>query len=209
MLHQLCLSAILLAGTTVAGAEEFLSPKPLAPPQKQAPAQKPVAKPAQKPNTPAQQQTAATNPTKIDISEEIGDWKIQCLASPNKNCQLSQRRVNPNNNQLLIWMELTRSFVPKETNQISVMLPLGLRAVTPLTLTIDDQKFTAVNLVTCIPTGCVYGGELSAAELQTLTKADLIKTEVQDLRGQRFGLSISMRGFGNAFLKTALYLQKS
>lgn len=204
---RLIAASLLLVAGQSAKAEEFLSPKPLVPQAKPAPAQKPPPKPAtQRPAAGAQQ---AANTPKFDISEEIGDWKLQCLATPAKNCQMSQRRVNPSNNQLLIWMEVTRSTTPKETNQISVMVPLGLRATTPLVLTVDDQSFASVQLLTCIQTGCVYGAELSQTELQTLLKGNLVKTEVQDLRGQRFALTISMRGFGKAFLKTAVYLQKS
>jgi invasion protein IalB len=205
-LARLTAVSLLIVASQSAKAEEFLSPKPLVPQAKPAPAQKPPPKPAARTNAPAQE---AANAPKFDISEEIGDWKLQCLATPAKNCQMSQRRVNPSNNQLLIWMEVTRSTAPKETNQISVMVPLGLRATTPLVLTVDDQSFASVQLLTCIQTGCVYGGELSQTELQTLLKGNLVKTEVQDLRGQRFALTISMRGFGNAFLKTAVYLQKS
>ena len=204
---RFCTALLLVAMTDSVTAEEFLSPKPLAPATKPAPAQKPQQKPpAQKPNAPAQ--GAATAAPKLDISEEIGDWKLQCLAAPAKNCQMSQRRINPSNNQLLIWMELTRSTSPKESNQLSVMVPLGLRAA-PLVLSVDDQTFASMQLLTCIQTGCIYGGELSQTEVQTLLKGTQIKTEVQDLRGQRFALTISMRGFGSAFLKTAVYLQKS
>lgn len=207
VLTRLCVAAFFVLAHHNVNAQEFLSPKPMAPSPKPAPAQKPAPKPAaQKPAAPAQ--AASATAPKFDISEEIGDWKLQCLAAPARNCQMSQRRVNPSNNQLLIWMELTRNTTPKESNQLSVMVPLGLRAA-PLVLTVDDQTFASMQLLTCIQTGCVYGVELAQAELQMLLKGNLIKTEVQDLRGQRFALTVSMRGFGSAFLKTAVYLQKS
>jgi invasion protein IalB len=191
-----------------AGAEEFLSPKPLVP-NKPVSAAKPAAKPAPKPQAGAQVQQAAASPAvKPDNSESVGDWLLQCSPAPARSCQISQRRVNPSNQAMLIWMELARVTAPREATQITVMLPLGLRINSSLGLKADAQPFTSAPIVTCIATGCVHAVELSASDIDALLKTQAITTEVMDLRGQRYGLTISMRGFNDAYLKTALYLRQ-
>jgi invasion protein IalB len=197
----------LIAGQ-LARAEEFLSPKPLAPQAKPAAAPKPAVKSVTKPQAGPGQQMTTANSAALELLEEVGDWKLQCGSTPARNCQMSQRRVNPESNQLLIWMELTRTNTPKEMNQLTVMLPLGLRVTTPLAVTVDGQPFAAFNIVTCVPAGCIYAHEMGSPEVQALLQAQRINMEVSDLRGQRFALTVSMRGFDNAFLKTALYLRK-
>ena len=207
MMRSAILAIVFTAGQ-LAYAEEFLSLKPIAPQAKPAAAPKPAANPQAKPQAGPGQQMPTASSAAPEILEEVGDWKLQCGSAPTRNCQMSQRRVNPESNQLLIWMELTRTYTPKETNQLTVMLPLGLRVTTPLAVTVDGQPFVSFNIVTCVTAGCIYAQEIGATEVQTLLKAQRINTEVSDLRGQRFALTVSMRGFDNAFLKTALYLRK-
>ena len=208
LMMRLAVLAIAVTAGQLACAEEFLSPKPIAPQAKPAVAPKPAAKPQAKPQAgPGQQMTTASGAAPV-ILEEVGDWKLQCGPTPARNCQMSQRRVNPESDQFLIWMELTRTNTPKETNQLTVMLPLGLRVTTPLAVTVDGQPFASFKIVTCVQAGCIYTQEIGAPEVQTLLVAQRINTEVSDLRGQRFALTVSMRGFDNAFLKTALYLRK-
>ena len=203
LLSTIALCSLLALGAST-GAQEFLSPKPLVP-------NKPVTatKPAPKPQAgaPVTQATVAQT-TKPDISESGGDWLLQCIPAPARSCQISQRRVNPTNQSLLIWMELARTTAPREVTQVTVMLPLGLRINSTLGLKADDQAFKSAPIVTCVTAGCVHAVELATSDVDALLKAQAITTEVMDLRGQRYALTISMRGFHDAYLKTALYLRQ-
>ena len=78
---------------------------------------------------------------------------------------------------------------------------LGVRA--------DDELLLDLPIVTCVPAGCVYAAEMPVAGLDTLQKAQTFGTEIVDLKGQRYALNVSMRGFNEAYLKSALFLKGS
>lgn len=213
------LTLVLVLGCAASGAsaQDFLSPKPMVPP----PAAKPAAKTAPAPKTTQQKpvtqspsaqaspaQTAAgAQGAKPDIAEDVGDWRLRCFSKPNRACQMSQRRVNTSNQSLLIWVELTRAIQPKPITQMAVMLPLGVRIAPRLPIRADDQPLIEVPIVTCVPTGCVHSAELPETGLNVLQKSQSVSSEMIDMKGQKIPLPISMRGFNEAYLKTATFLK--
>ena len=77
---------------------------------------------------------------------------------------------------------------------------LGVRA--------SGELFLNIPIVTCLSTGCVYATEMPVAGLETLRKTQTLGTEIVDLKGQRYALNISMRGFDQAYLKSAQVLKE-
>lgn len=201
-----CTALVLAGGITAAAAQDFLSPKPIIQhPAVQARPPSP-ASPSQVSPSQAAVGAAAVKP---DLSEEIGDWRLLCFTKPGRTCELEQRRVNTSNQALLIWVELSRLLTPKPAWQLTVMVPLGFRVVTNLGVSADGALLLNLPVVTCVPAGCVYAAELPTDGLDTLQKAQTVGTEIVDLKGQRFALGITMRGFKDAYLKSALFLKAS
>jgi invasion protein IalB len=201
-----------LVGIVAASAQEMLSPKPMVEHQKiqprppaNAPAQNSTAeKPAASPS----QAVAGAGAVKPDLSEEIGDWLLQCFSKPSRQCQLSQRQVDPKNQALVIWVELTHFVTPKSGWQLVVMVPLGFRVAPNLGVRAGDELFLNMPILTCVAAGCVYSAEMPVTGLETLRNSQKLSTEIVDLKGQRYALNVSMRGFDKVFLKSALVLKE-
>ena len=206
-----CAMLVPAFGIMAASAQEVLSPKPMIehpPVQTRPPAAAPAQNsPAGKRATTPSQAVAGAAAVKPDLTEEFGDWQLRCYSKPNRACQLSQRQVNPTNQALLIWVELTNFVTPKPGWQFVVMLPLGFRLAPTLGIRADDELLLNMSLVTCVSAGCLYSAEMPVAGLETLRKSQKVGTEIVDLKGQRYALNLSMRGFNDAHLKSALVLK--
>jgi len=201
------LAVLMLAvGIIASSGQEVLSPKPMIDqpyvrpgPRTPAPATK--AQADKRPASPSQAVAGATA-LKPEFTEEIDDWQLQCFPKPSRACRLAQRQLNPKNNSLVIWVELTKYMQPKVMWQMVVMIPLGFRLAPILGLRAGGALLLDMPLVTCVPAGCVYSAEMPAAALDTLKDATALGTEIADLKGQRFALNVSMRGFSKAYLKS-------
>ena len=200
---------VLAVGIVAAAAQDFLSPSPMVqqPTTRQKP--QPARAPAAPPQASPSQAAAGAAAVKPDISNTFGDWLLQCFSKPARMCQISQRRINPNNQALLIWVELTHSMTPKPVWQLAVMLPLGFRIAPTLGVRADDQLLLDLPIVTCVPAGCVHAAEMPAAGLDNLQKAQSFGTQITDLKGQTYAVNVTMRGFDDAYLKSALFLKGS
>jgi invasion protein IalB len=86
------------------------------------------------------------------------------------------------------------------------MLPLGFRLAPILGVRADSELFLNMPIVTCVSAGCVYSAEIPIAGLETLQKAQSLGTEIVDLKGQGYALKVSMRGFDQAYRKSALVM---
>jgi invasion protein IalB len=185
--------------------------KPAVKPQQQRPSQQSQQQgqraPSGQPAAPAAASAQPGQAAKPTLVEEIGDWRIQCFAQPARACQLSQRQINPANKSLLVWMELTRTTAPKPANMLAVMLPLGFRISPVLNVDADKALLVGVPIVTCLPTGCVHSGEINNGGIQRMLKAKAITTQMTDMNGRTYQVAMSMRGFRDAFAKTASFLR--
>lgn len=135
--------------------------------------------------------------------QEIGDWEVRCVSQPARQCQLSQRQVNPNTKQLVVWAELTRHEAPQPGWTIVVMVPLGFKASSILSLLDERGVLVQVVLATCVPNGCVYTAEMPSPVLEAMTKRVSLATRLANLQGKLFQLNISMRGFSESYVKSS------
>jgi invasion protein IalB len=201
-----------VVGIVGASAQEMLSPKPMVEHpkiQSRPPANQPAENSnAEKPAASPSQAMAGPGAVKPDLSEEIGDWLLQCFSKAGRLCQISQRQVDPKNQALVMWVELTHFVAPKTGWQFVVMVPLGFRVAPNLGVRSGDELFLNMPILTCVPAGCAYASEIPVGGLETLRNSQKLATEIVDLKGQRYALNVSMRGFDKAFLKSALVLKE-
>lgn len=202
-----CAALALAVSIKASAAQDFLSPQPLI--------QNPFhqKRPPRRSRTVRRRKVASRAAVggvvaKPDVSEEIGSWRLLCFRKPSRVCKLSQRRINPKNRALLIWVELTHALKPKPDWQMAVMLPLGLRLAPDLGIHADDGVLIDLPIVTCIRRGCVYSAQMPIVGLETLETSRILGTEVTDLAGHRYSLKLSMGGFNQAYLKSALVLKE-
>ena len=199
-------------GIVAASAQqEVLSPSPMTERpsiQTRPPATGPALNSPASPRATTPSQTAAgAGAVKPDLSQEIGDWLLRCYSKTGRACQLSQRRVNPKTQALVIWVELTHAVTPKAAWQLVVMVPLGFRIAPDLGIRAGSELLLNMPIVTCVSAGCVYAAEIPVAGLETLRKTQTLETEIVDLKGQKYALNVSMRGFDQAYLKSAQVLK--
>ena len=207
-----CAMLVPAIGIVAVSAQEILSPKPLGESpsiQTRPPATGPALNsPASPRATSPSQAAAGAGAVKPDISEEIGDWMLRCYSKTGRACQISQRQVNKKSQDLVIWLELTHSVTPKAVWQLVVMVPLGFKILPDLGVRAGDELLLNMPIVTCLSAGCVYAAEMPVAGLATLRKTQTLGTEIVDLKGQKYALNVSMRGFDQAYLKSAQVLKE-
>lgn len=205
------LAAALCVGGVSAGAQEWLSPKPLSPGQNQQ--QKPAAPPAQPRQ--AQQQRPATQQPAVqpqhvgpDLAQAFGDWRISCVSRPGRACQITQRQVNTTNRTLTLMVELTLATQPKPRNILSVVTPLGVKLSPALSVRGEGGEIANVPLVTCVNTGCIHSGDIAAKQVEGMRRSKGLSTQLTDLKGQSSALTISTNGLEDAFQRVSTYLTK-
>jgi invasion protein IalB len=203
-----CVALASFAGVVAASAQQVLSPDsmidhPFIQSKPPAIAPAPISPRAEASAAPSQA-AAGEAAGKPDLTEEIGDWRLQCFSKPARACRLSQRQVTKQDHSLLIWAELTHFITPKEKWLFVVMLPLGLKVAPVLDVRAGGELFLNMPIVTCVPAGCVYSADVPAAGLETLRKSQTLATEVADLKGHKYPINVSMHGFTQAYLKSAI-----
>jgi len=140
------------------------------------------------------------------LRESHGDWVVTCAiqnqAGRNvKLCAFSQEQTDNNSRQRVLAIELK-----PETTGVSGMLilPFGLALDQGASFQIDDgptgtpQKFR-----TCIPAGCLVPVSFDARTLAALRKGSQLKVKTIADGGKDTPFTISLKGFPNAFDRTA------
>lgn len=138
------------------------------------------------------------------LQESYGDWTVVCV-EPNgqKRCVLSQAQADEQTKQRVIAVELTASDADSATGVLA--LPFGLALASGATLQLDDAAPGApLPFKTCLPVGCMVPLRFDAAALAGLRKGKQLKVHaVAADTGQPLEFSVSLKGFGPAFARTA------
>jgi invasion protein IalB len=216
----------LIGSTSLAFAQEWLTPKPMTPAQQQRPQQQQQQqqqqqRPAQQSQQqrvqdaqPQQQQRAPATPQVVpqqvgpELAQAFGDWRISCVSKPGRACQITQRQVSSQNARALVLMvELTVMAQPASRNILSVMTPLGAKLGPALAIEGDGSEVASAPLVTCLNTGCIHSGDIAAKNVDALRRSKALSTKLSDLKGQSTAVAISTRGLEDAFQRVASYLK--
>jgi invasion protein IalB len=154
---------------------------------------------------------AATDP-KADVKEtpqqataqtrEQG-WVAQCSSASREakpDCAVNQRVVLAQTGQLLAGITVR---VPSDTRKPVMMLqaPLGLYLPPGMSVTVDKGKPLTVPLQTCDNNGCYAGQPIPADLLKSLQSGEQVVLGFQNLNRQDIKVTISLKGFEDAFKK--------
>src|SRR5208337_898806 len=124
-------------------AKDYLQATPPADGAKQAPAaQNQASPPPAQPQPPKQAPAPAQQPPKPDITENYGDWLLQCWKGPQKNCQLVQRRVQADTQQAVLIMTINAR--PSQPYSVTVITPLGMKVLPSLPMFADKVALADV-----------------------------------------------------------------
>lgn len=140
------------------------------------------------------------------LRENHGDWVVSCILQSQagrntKLCGFAQEQTDNNSRQRVLAIELR----PEGTGVSGMLImPFGLLLDQGASFQIDDgpvgqpQKFR-----TCIPAGCLVPVSFDARTLAALRKGNQLKVKAVADGGKEAPFTISLKGFPNAFDRTA------
>ncbi len=199
-LGALCSALALVSGTAVGAVETVKAP----------PAhQFAQAKPAQPAAQSAQAATAAESLPNgaSSVQETFQDWQVACVQQgPAKRCSLAQQQIDQQSRQRVLAVELTPA---AGKAQGILILPFGLAFEKGATLQVDDGAVgQPLRFQTCIPGGCIVPVTFEGAALSGLRQGTTLKIKAASVDGNKdTTFSVSLKGFGPAFDRTAALLK--
>lgn len=144
------------------------------------------------------------------LREAHGDWIVSCAVQTADNkatkaCSLSQELKDNKSGRRVLAIEARPA--DKEANG-TLVLPFGLALAKGATLQIDDgQVGSPLAFQTCLPAGCIIPVEFDAKTLAGLRSGAALKVKATRAGGGDIQFSISLKGFGGAFDRTAALLK--
>lgn len=146
---------------------------------------------------PAQQQ----QPPQPYFKDDIGDWRIRCVASPIAGqgdvCQLYQLLVDTNNNPVSEFTILPSPEGPEQGVLATVVTPLETLLPPGLRLSIDGSPEQAIPFTFCNAVGCYARFNLQPSDLDALKAGIEATISITPLTApnQQVQLVSSLRGF--------------
>lgn len=141
------------------------------------------------------------------LREVHGDWVVNCALAgegqqARKVCAMSQDQQDGKSGQRVIAIELRP--LP-DASAATLILPFGLDLASGAALQIDDQaQGQPLPFRTCLPAGCVVSSTVDAKMMTSLRNGTALKVHVKADGGKETIFSISLKGFGGAFDRTAM-----
>lgn len=155
---------------------------------------------------PTQAQTASLPGGATSLREVHGDWVVNCVVTAQqeqsrKICTLSQEQQDNRTRQRVLAVELRPT---AETGTGTLALPFGLNLAAGAILQIDEgTQSQPYPFRTCLPAGCLVSLNIDADMLEALRNGGTLKIHAEADGGNKTMFSISLKGFGGAFDRTA------
>jgi invasion protein IalB len=144
------------------------------------------------------------------LREAHGDWAVSCSvqtanSKTTKACALSQELTDRKSGQRVLAIEVRPAGTAADG---TLVLPFGLALAKGATLQIDDgQASSALAFRTCLPAGCVVPVNFDTKMLAALRSGAALKVKATRDGGGDVQFSLSLKGFGGAFDRTATLLK--
>jgi invasion protein IalB len=137
------------------------------------------------------------------LHETYQDWAVACIQQgAGKRCTMSQQQSDPQSHQRALAIEL--GGLSNDKADGILILPFGLALDNGVTLQIDDGAAGAnLKFRTCLPSGCVVVISFDARTLAALRRSTALKVRAMADSGGETTFSVSLKGFGSAFDRTA------
>jgi invasion protein IalB len=160
----------------------------------------------------AQAEDAAKSPLPggaSSLQESYDDWRVVCgMNGQNKYCAMQQQEVDGKSRQRVLAIELSPG--PGGTKG-TLLMPFGLDLAAGVSLALDGgANGKSLPFKTCLPAGCVVPLALDPAIISALKGGKLLKLSARaaDNSGNKPAVfSVSLKGFGPAFDRTAALLK--
>ena len=119
-----------------------------------------------------------------------------------KVCALTQQQLDKDSRQRVVAIEVN-SITPEKAEG-TMVLPFGLAVSREVTLQIDGAALGApLHFRTCIAAGCLVALSFDTQSVATLKKGTALAVNVTSDSGQPISFALSLKGFANAFDRTA------
>ena len=144
----------------------------------------------------------AHSATKVSLFERYNGWQVVCFGWPQNRCEMSQKRVRPNDQKLSLWLEISRNRSDRNS-VVKILVPLGGNVQVPLGLSVDDRFSLTVPFSTCLSVGCV--AEVAAPQrlLDSLSIGSQLKVTYRELNGSLNSQSVLIDGFAEGYIRLA------
>ena len=145
------------------------------------------------------------------LREVHGDWVVNCVIATEqerarKICTLSQEQQDSRSRQRVLAVEIGPTAEGGGTG--TLVLPFGLNLAAGAILQIDDgAQGQPLPFRTCLPAGCLVSLAVDADMLEALRLGGALKVHAEADGGQKTVFTVSLKGFGGAFDRTASLAQ--
>jgi invasion protein IalB len=140
------------------------------------------------------------------LTEVHGDWIVSCAITgegeqARKACAMAQEQKDGKSGQRVVAIELRPG---AQKSPATLAMPFGLDLASGVALQVDDgASGEALPYRTCLPAGCLVPFDIDAKMLASLRDGGILKLHAKADGGKETMFSISLKGFGGAFDRTA------
>ncbi|MCP1845987.1 invasion protein IalB [Bradyrhizobium sp. USDA 4538] len=147
-------------------------------------------------------QETTSQPT--TIMETYDAWAFRCDArNADRQCQISAELFQDATNQKVLSI-LLRPAAKAGSLAGTITAAFGIKLSEGVTLKVGNKDFRKIELLTCLPNGCLATTEFNADEVKVLgTQQKVVVRMVTYDGGNPVDFELSMKGFGAALARLA------
>lgn len=151
------------------------------------------------PYSSAAQEDKETLPARKTSSHQIGDWNVSCASNKGskKSCAMAQRLNDAKTKQVVFAWLVGLNAAGDQV--ITLRTPLGLMLQKGVAVQVDENPKFTVPFRTCIKAFCEAVQGLNKPLVAMLKKGAVAKVQLQNLQEETIWISISLRGFSQAY----------
>ncbi len=144
------------------------------------------------------------------IKEEIGDWALRCLQSPEgeERCQIYQLLNDANDTPIA---EFTLFRLPEGGRALAgatIVVPLETALQNQLTITVDSGQARRYPFAFCNPIGCYARIGLTEQDVNAFKRGNAATLQITPFgSNEQVQVSLSLTGFTAAFDKASVIAQ--
>jgi len=152
----------------------------------------------------ARAKTVETEPS--SLTESYADWMVRCTtpvaieggAPAERMCEMIQELRQPEGGKRVLAISL-RPAEGGKSGRATIVAPFGLLLSDGIRLEINETTLFSAGFQTCLPNGCLAGGDLASDAIATLANGEQAKAVMTALNGAPLNVNVPLAGFEAAW----------
>ena len=142
------------------------------------------------------------------LSETYRDWIVTCSTvaagpqgdGPQRICEMSQELFQQETGQRVLSISLRRIQSGNDA-RTAFVVHFGLDVRDDIRISIGEHMLPEIAFETCLPRGCIAGGQMAAPEIEILRREESALISLPVLSEGTLDVTVSLMGFSAAWAR--------